>query len=449
MPSPQPAPARPAARARWRAVLLLAPLAAAGVAAACLGAGAQTAGPGGDAGAEAGELVVRRGDLRQRLVLTGALRAVRGVDLTVPPVPTWRVQVRWLAEDGAEVAPGDPLVEFDATEFTSDLEEKRLALAERVNELERTRAQGRVTEAEKRFAIEQKRAELAKADERAAVPEGLLPDRELEERRLALARARVELAKAEADLAATVEANRAELEIKRLDLAAAGREIDQAERAQSAMTLSAPERGIFVVGDHPWEGRKLQEGDMVWVGMAVGRLPDLTSLEVEADLPDVDDGRVRPGMAATCTLDAYLDVEYPCTVVDVAPVAKEAGPRSLRRHFRTRLSLDPAAAARARPGMSVKADVTTEARDGVLLAPRAGLDLGADPPRAQLAGGREVEVELGPCDATECVVEGGLEEGARLALPAASAEGARSAEAAPADVVAASAGTRAGAGAAP
>ena len=415
MPSLQP-PARSAPPARRTAAVLLPLLAAAWLAAACSGAGAQPPpGPGGDTGQiDTGELVVRPGDFRQRLVLTGELRAVRGVDLAVPPVPTWRVQVRWLAEDGSEVAAGDPLVEFDATEFTSDLEEKRLALAERENELERTRAQGRVTEAEKRFAIEQKRAELAKAEERAAVPEGLIPDRELEERRLARERARVELAKAEVDLAAAVEANRAELAIKRLDLAAAGREIDQAERARRAMTLPAPEPGIFVVGEHPWEGRKIQEGDMVWVGMAVGRLPDLTSLEVQADLPDVDDGRVRPGMAATCTLDAYLGTVYPCEVIDVAPVAREAGPRSLRRHFRTRLSLDPAAAARARPGMSVKADVTTEVREGVLLAPRAGLDLGADPPRARLAGGREVEVELGPCDAAACVVEGGLEAGARL-----------------------------------
>jgi len=420
-------PARPAPTLRRAALRLLAPLAAAGLAAACLGVGAEPPpGPGDEAATgelvvQADDLVVRAGDLRQRLVLTGELRAVRGIDLAVPPVPTWQVQLRWLAEDGAEVAAGDPLVEFDATEFTSDLEEKRLALAERENELERTRAQGRVSEAEKRFVIEQKRAELAKAEEKAAVPAGLLPDRELEERRLALERARVELAKAEADLAATLGANRAELAIERLELAAAGREIDVAERARRAMTLTAPEPGIFVVAEHPWEGRKLQEGDTVWVGMAVGRLPDLTSLEVEADLPDVDDGRVQPGMPAACTLDAYLDTVYPCTVVDVAPVAQEAGRRSLRRHFRTRLSLDPAAAARARPGMSVKADVVTAEREGALLAPRAGLDLGADPARARLAGGREVEVELGPCDAADCVIEGGLEPGARLAPTGAAA----------------------------
>ena len=49
-----------------------------------------------------------------------------------------------------------------------------------------------------------------------------------------------------------------------------------------------------LTGDHPWEGRKLQEGDTVWVGMTVASLPDLDSMIVEASLSDVDDGRIAP-----------------------------------------------------------------------------------------------------------------------------------------------------------
>jgi hypothetical protein len=64
--------------------------------------------------------------------------------------------------------------------------------------------------------------------------------------------------------------------------------------------------------------------------------------------------------------------------------------------------------------MSVRVEVLAPAVRNALLAPRAGLDLGADPPRARLAGGLSPAVRLGPCTATECVIEQGLREGDRL-----------------------------------
>jgi hypothetical protein len=64
--------------------------------------------------------------------------------------------------------------------------------------------------------------------------------------------------------------------------------------------------------------------------------------------------------------------------------------------------------------MSAKVEVEVLRRAGVLLAPRAALDRGASPARALLEGGGEAEVRLGPCNAQECVVEGGLAEGTRL-----------------------------------
>ncbi|HEX6201457.1 MAG TPA: efflux RND transporter periplasmic adaptor subunit, partial [Thermoanaerobaculia bacterium] len=360
--------------------------------------------------------VVERGDFAERLLLSGELRAARGHDLVVPQAPTWRLQIRWLAEDGSEVAAGDPVVEFDSTEFTSNLEQQRLSLAEAVSDLERTRARGEVTAAEKVFALEEKRAALEKAESLAEVPPELLSPREHQDRQLELERARVAAAKAEQDLAATRAANRSELEMKSIELGRQRREIAVAERALAELTLRAPADGLVIVESHPWEGgRKLQEGDNVFVGMRVARMPDLSSMEVRAMLSDVDDGRVRPGMEAACTLDAYPETAYPCRVRAVAPVAREAARTALLRYFDVELSLAAADTERMRPGMSVAVEVTTHEAAGVLLAPRRALDLAGPAPRARLADGSWHEVDLGPCDAQRCVVAGGLEEGARLA----------------------------------
>ncbi len=399
---------------RRLAGLALAALAAAG----CAGAGAEVPA----AAPAAGPPVVRRGDLTRRVLLTGELRAARARDLVVPRAPTWRVQIRWLEEDGAEVAAGQKVVEFDSSEFTSDLEEKRLALGEKENELARSRARGEIDEAEKAFALEGKRTALEKAESRADVPEELLSARELQDRRLELERARIELDKAAEALEAARAAHAAERDIQRIAVDGARREIAVAERALAELTLTAPESGIFVVESSPWESaRKLQEGDMVFIGMTVGRLPELASMQVEAVLWDVDEGRVGPGMQATCTLDAYPDRAYPCHLVRVAPVAREDEWSRQLRYFAVDVALDEHDPARMRPGMSVKVEVTTDHLADALLVPRVALDREARPPRARRADGGWSEVALGPCDTQECVVVSGLGEGERLApaVPAA------------------------------
>lgn len=359
--------------------------------------------------------VARRGELRDTLLLTGELRAAQAVDLIVPRTPRWRLQLRWMVDDGTAVEAGDRVVEFDSTEFTSDLEEKKLSLREQENELERLRAEGEVTVAERQLAIEQKEVALAKARLEADVPRELLAERDYEDAQLALRRAELELAKAEEELESARAEQQAELAVKRIEIDKARREIEAAERALEAVTLTAPEAGIFVVEEHRWEGRKIQEGDMVFAGMTVARLPDLTTMEVDARLSDVDDGRVRPGMEATCTLDAYPEQSYPCRVTSVAPVARESDRSSLLRFFDVGLELLEDDPQRMRPGMSVKVEVVGRSLPDVLLAPRRALDERAEPPRARLRDGGVVEVELGPCNAHDCVVLDGLTEGQELA----------------------------------
>jgi hypothetical protein len=182
---------------------------------------------------------------------------------------------------------------------------------------------------------------------------------------------------------------------------------------------------VVLVADHPWERRKLKEGDRLYVGLVVATIPDLSKMSVRASLSDVDHGRLAAGQAVECTVDAYPEAPFKGQVTSITPVAREAGRGSLRRFFA--VSIEPLGPAfdpgRLRPGMSVKVVAPSNPVSAALVAPRAGLDLGADPPRARLAGGGWAEVTLGRCNAGECVIESGLEEGVRLAPAAGPAGG--------------------------
>jgi HlyD family secretion protein len=366
-------------------------------------------------------LTVRRGDFGERVLLTGELTAERAERMTVPRSRGWQVQIRHLERHGEPVKKGQRVVSFDNSALAADLEDRKLAVIESESELQRAIAEAAQSAAEKRFAVAQAQVSLERAKLQADVPPELLPAREAQERRLALHRAEVALAKAEDDLAAQRTGAEADLEVRRIALEKTRREIAAAEEGIAALELGSPGDGLLLIADHPWQGRRLQVGDMLWPGLVVAEIPDLDSLRVTALLPDVDDGRVTAGMTAECVLDAWPEERRRCRVREVAPLAEEEHQDSLRRFIQVLLELEGVDPARMRPGMSVRVEVMARQEPGVLLAPRLALDLGGERPRARRADGW-TEVELGPCDAQECVVRSGLDEGQELAR-AASAEG--------------------------
>jgi multidrug efflux pump subunit AcrA (membrane-fusion protein) len=406
-----------------RRILLVAlPAAALALAglAACRHAGAiaaATAGPTPGVAPAGGALAARRGDLRPRLLLTGELKAARARVLVAPASPSFQLQLTWLAEDGAPVAAGQPVAQFDNSTFVSQIEEKRAQAAAATEELARLEAEARSKRAERAFTVEQKRRDLAKARTAAAVPAELLSAHDFQERQLKLRQAETELAKAAADLATERAAGEADVGVQRIALAKARRELAGAETAIRDLTVRAPGAGTVLIADHPWEGRKLEVGDTLWPGIAVASLPELASLRVEAALSDVDDGRVAPGMAATAIVDAFPEAAYHGRVTEVSAVARESGRSALLRSFSVIVELAPLTArdlALLRPGLSVRLEIDAPPVRGALLVPRVALDLAAATPRALLAGGGAAPVRLGPCDAFWCVAESGIEAGQAL-----------------------------------
>jgi len=361
-----------------------------------------------------GDLTVHRGSFEDRFLLTGQLIAVNADSLVVPRIPNWQTTIRWLEAEGSVVKAGARVVEFDTAAFAQDLGEKRLAWDQVQSDLEQSEADRVGQRAEREWEVAQRTIAVEKAKIAAATPQEFVRGKDYQDSQMALARATTELEKAQEALSSFEESSAETVRQKAIAVEKARRELDASEQAMDGMILRAPRDGILVVADHPWQGRKIQVGDSVWVGLPVVSLPDLGAMEVEAKLSDVDDGRIAPGLPAVCVLDAYPERTYPGRIAEITPVAQEAAGRSLRRAYNVRVTLAAPDVERMRPGMSVKVEVRPAPREDVLLAPRAGLDLAGKQPRARLASGETVDVTLGACSREQCVVEGGIADGARL-----------------------------------
>jgi HlyD family secretion protein len=367
-------------------------------------------------------LTVTRGAFEDRVLLTGEIEAAASIELSSPRTDVWDLAIRWLAEDGSEVRAGDRLVEFDNTSILDKIGDYELAVVQAGNELASQRATSATATEEKRFAREQARIEVAKAELDANTPADVLSRFEHQNFQVALERARVALGAAEDDYRAASSGGSLEEEVKRIAYDKAVRQLEAAETQLEALTLTAPSAGVMLVAEHPWEGRKFQVGDTAWPGLTIAKLPDLSKMVVEAALSDVDDGRIHVGMRAICTLDAFPKREIAGVVKAVSPVAREADRNSARRFFSVVVDLEETDPEIMRPGLSVKIVVLANRLDDALLAPRSALDLTTEPPSAHLADGGTVPVELGPCNAQVCVVASGLGEGDTLAAAAGGAE---------------------------
>lgn len=169
-----------------------------------------------------------------------------------------------------------------------------------------------------------------------------------------------------------------------------------------------------MVADIPWESRKIQVGDSVHVGFVIGRIPDIRTIRVVADLPDVDDGTVSVGMPVEVALDAYPDRTFPGTIEHIGPIAQEKSRLSMRRSFPVRIRLEAIDAAIMRPGLSARIEVKTGEMKDSLLVPRGAIDFSSGTPAVELARGGRREIKVGRCNATQCVVTNGLDEGVEL-----------------------------------
>lgn len=368
-----------------------------------------------DAASSPGSLVVRRGDLVQQFVLTGEIRSRNAQIISVPPLPEWNTTIQWLAEDGSVVKAGDRVVELDNSTFAGTIDERRLAVTQARNQLAQFDAQAATALAEAEFDFERSRINLDKAKVAAAVPQEIISRREWEDAQLALHRAETEYRKAEDTLRSERTGRIAERRNLELNLAEVERELATAERAIEALALTAPADGVFILKEHPWEGRRFQVGDRAFVGLPVAEIPDPGSLTVEANLWDVDDGKVAVGQPVEVIVDAWPDRVWKGRVSSIAQVAQEAERQSLRRTFRTQVDLDQIDSSLMRPGYSVRVRVPRVVATGALLASRGAVRRVGDRVLLTLAGGATREVTLGPCNAQDCVITAGAREGERLA----------------------------------
>lgn len=224
----------------------------------------------------------------------GDLRSIHSTSLMVPGAQFTSRQLSWMMPDGSVVKKGELVARFSAKQSRQDLAQaqidlQRNALARATKQAELSDKRGQLgvdlTEVAVQYAIAERYANAPmKAMARNDILDAVQDVNYLDVRqRILLSRKAQSRATSHAELA-VLDAQR-----QSFDTVAEQKQADLA-----ALELHAPHAGILVVaGD--WTGQTVHVGSNLFAGSPFATLPDLSALEVQLSVPQIEAQGIQLG----------------------------------------------------------------------------------------------------------------------------------------------------------
>ncbi len=301
----------------------------------------------------------RKGTFSVLVPCRGELSAARSVQLTAPlDIPD--LQIVWLAPAGGPVKTGMPVIRFDPSKLQQDLKEKSAAFRQAQATLDQAVAQARITAdqdkldlATARYQMERARLEASKQ----AIVSAMEGQKSAID--LGLAEEKVKVQQATTGLHQSSDAAKI-ASLRRLrDEAKA--EVDRTERRLSLMEIKSPLNGVVNYLPNTSQGwmnaQPFKVGDHASAGLAIAEIPDLSTLEMESKVDEVDRGRIAIGDQVMVHVDAFPEKVLSAKLESISPLTEQSfsewpPTRSFKAYARIEKP-DP----RMRPGMNAGADV--------------------------------------------------------------------------------------------
>jgi HlyD family secretion protein len=378
---------------------------------------ASSNGSANDAGAAAVE--VKRGAIKKVLLLDGELRAVRS--RTIFGGSSWEdVKIVYMPPEGTVIKTGDLALELDSTNTLNKIKDTDEKIVAAENEIVRVRSQHESALRDLEIELSKLWLTYEQAKLKGKVPNEVVSRREFQEAQLALEKSKTEYENHLNKIEQKKKEQAAELQVKIIEKEKLKVQLDLAKSDLDGMKIKAPTDGMVLYNDHWNERRKLQVGDLVWPGWPVVQLPDLTEMEVLAQVNEVDGPKLSIGARAEVELDSYPDKAITGEIKEISQTAIKANRMAKAKIFRVTISLNQTLMEIMKPGMSALVSVTISETQPNLLVPRSTVKFegeSAKVMRIESADARrDVAVTILAADALNYLVagNGALKEGDRI-----------------------------------
>jgi multidrug efflux pump subunit AcrA (membrane-fusion protein) len=357
---------------------------------------------------------VRKEKLVRSLFVAGELAPVRAVRISVPRFrERGQVPIQAMAPEGSVVKAGDALLQIDNAQLIASLNGEEINLDKAENDLAKKQSELDIQLKDLEMELSTRRLDLEKARLKAEIEKDLISLRDWQDNQFNFQRARRELDRVTQKMELIRKAAAEELALFRIKRDQSRSRIKAIQNDLDALQIRAPVAGTVVYENAPatWNRnendppRKFQVGDQVSPGQIVMSVVDLGEMEVRAFVSEVDGGLLRTGQRARVVVDSHAGAEF-SGVVDYAPeVAERLRRLSNVRVFIVRLKLDSTDPQLMKPGMSVRAEIILDEREGLALPRKAVFEEGGKFYAHHATRGK-TEVKVTSRNAVACLVEG-------------------------------------------
>lgn len=361
---------------------------------------------------------VALGDFDHVLSIPGELKAVRSATISAPDLSS-TLKVISIIEEGSRVLEGDTLVEFDTSELVSDLESAQTKLEVAQTKIAQKQAQFEVRIGDLKNAVTRAELNLKRAEMRLTDSE-TVPRVERESTVIDVEQNTLEVERSRASLESARLEGEAEIQLLRLEEEQVSARVERVRDNLARCTLTAPGDGLVIL-EEIWKGGsrgKVTTGDTIYRGSSIITLPDMSEMEVEAWVHEVDAGLVAAEMPVSVVIDAYPDPPFNGTIRKIADLAVQRERGSEVKHLKVSIAIEETSDF-MKPGMTVRSEVLIEHLPGVMSIPLEGVFSGEEEHYVFTRGLRDwkrTPVTTGKFNDTHIIIESGLDVGDVLTL---------------------------------
>ncbi len=373
---------------------------------------------------------LNRSDFKERITVQGTIQAVVNTPVMPPRNQMGQMTVVRLVQDGAYVRKGDTLCILSSPEVEAKYREM-------LTSIEKLEAELKKAEADNRLNIALLEAQLATSEAQLKISflDSLKMKYTTSTQRdlldLQMRKAEIERRKTEKKLAATRTIGAKDIQQKRAGIAQEKMRAQSFADQISAMTIIAQRDGMVTRTEAPrisvmsttgsgTFGGPVREGSTIFLSSPVLQFPDLSRMQVSADVAEADFKKIEKGQKVILTVEAAekLITTGKVNRKSLATSIAQRYSESKVRSYEVIIDVD-SCHSRMKPGLSTNCEIILREVKDTLFVPTLAI-FEKDSSSVVYVKGKNkfipVDVETGSSGSSYTLIAGGLKGGEEIAL---------------------------------
>jgi multidrug resistance efflux pump len=368
-------------------------------------------------------IVVKRGNFRRILRMSGSVGAVESYSVLAPRLSgqmSGNMVITKIVRNGTRVRAGDILAEFDRQNQVKNILDKQAEFDNLVQQIRKKQADHAAARASDETEL--KGAEVDVQTARVEMRKNeVVPGYQAETNKANLAEAEAKLKQLKDTYVLKREAQAAELRILEIQRDRAQKAVEYAQGNIEKMTVKSPMDGLAVLSPTYKEGGRtseLEEGDEARPGQGIMTVVNPSQMQVTIRVNQVDVAQVYVGQPAEIRLEAYPDLVFTGKVENISAVGTRSDYVKRIRYFAIVVSIQ-GSNPKLLPDLTAIVDLQLEDAKNVLLLPREAIAMRNGQAMVEVFENGKTKlqpVKIKSVNDCDVVIESGLKEGNRVTL---------------------------------